>query len=413
MHHKIRQNKLIARRAFRRFEARYRNHHYALPIVLGIVFVFIGLVLTTTLRDTDIIAQKQRDDSNIVILHVDNQTKTLPTREKTVAGLLNNAGIKIQEGDVVEPALDAAIEDDDFRINVYRAAPVVIHDNDKRIMTTSAAQTSRSIADQAGIKIYPEDKVTAEPSRDFLRDGIGSRVVIDRSVPATLNLYGTSLSVRTHARTVGELLSEKHVVLGESDQIKPSADTPLTENIQIFVTRFGVEVITTEEPIPMPLETVEDLSLSFGSSAVRQVGAEGKKSVTYEIEMQNGIEVGRRLIQEVVVQDPVTQVVARGKAINIATDKTAIMNAAGISASDHGFVNYIVNKESRWNITARNTSSGAYGLCQAMPATKMSTAGSDWESNPVTQLKWCSGYASTRYGGWEGAYNAWLSKGWW
>lgn len=413
MHHTIRRHKLRARIAFRRFETRYRNHHYALPIVAVLSIIFIGLVLVATLRDSDIIVKANTDDTNIVLLHVDNQTKTLPTREKTVGGLLKNAGITIHDDDIVEPSLETEIDDDDFRINVYRAAPVVISDEGKSITATSAAQTSRSIADQAGVELHPEDYVRTEPSRDFLKDGIASKVVIDRSVPVALNLYGTSLPIRTHAKTVGELLEDKNVKLEEGDSVLPAADTPLTKNTQVFVTRFGVQVITSEESIPMPIETVEDATLSFGSSAVRQTGAEGKKSVTYQIETKNGVEVGRTLIQEVVVQEPVKQVVARGKAFNIATDKVAVMRAAGIADSDHVYVNYIVNKESRWNITARNSSSGAYGLCQAMPGSKMASVAADWETNPVTQLRWCSGYASGRYGSWEGAYNSWISKGWW
>lgn len=123
--------------------------------------------------------------------------------------------------------------------------------------------------------------------------------------------------------------------------------------------------------------------------------------------------VGRTLIQEVVIQQPVTQIVARGKAFNIDNDKASVMRAAGIAESDFPNVDYIVKKESRWNVTARNTSSGAYGLCQSLPGSKMASAGSDWETNPVTQLRLCSGYATGRYGSWKGAYDAWVSKGWW
>ena len=413
MHYRIKKTKLKLRRSIRRFELRYRNHPYTLPAVAFLAIVFIALVLVATLRDSNLIISNNLDDSNIVILHADKETRVLPTREKTVEGLLKNANIELQEGDVVEPAKETPIEDDDFRINVYRAAPVVIQDNDKRITTTSAAQTSRSIADQAGLEVHPEDEIHTEPSRDFLRDGIGSKVIIKRSVPVTLNLYGTSLAVRTQATTVGQLLSEKNVTMEANDNVMPTADTPLTEGVQVFVTRFGVQVVSVEEALPMTVETVEDPSLSFGTSAVRQVGANGKKSVTYELELRNGIEVGRRLIQEEVVQQPINQVVAKGKAFNIDNDKASVMRAAGIAESDFPHVDYIVKKESRWNVTAKNTSSGAYGLCQALPGSKMASVANDWESNPVTQLKWCSGYANGRYGSWKGAYDAWVSKGWW
>lgn len=89
------------------------------------------------------------------------------------------------------------------------------------------------------------------------------------------------------------------------------------------------------------------------------------------------------------------------------------MAAAGIAQSDWTYADYIMTKESGWRHLAVNPSSGAYGLCQSLPGSKMGSAGSDWQTNPVTQLRWCDGYAKGRYGGWAGAYNAWLSKKWW
>jgi hypothetical protein len=88
------------------------------------------------------------------------------------------------------------------------------------------------------------------------------------------------------------------------------------------------------------------------------------------------------------------------------------MAAAGISPSDYAYVNYIISRESGWNAAASNRSSGAFGLCQALPGSKMASAGSDWQTNPVTQLRWCSGYAK-KFGGWAGAYDYWLVHHWW
>jgi hypothetical protein len=101
-------------------------------------------------------------------------------------------------------------------------------------------------------------------------------------------------------------------------------------------------------------------------------------------------------------------VVAIGATIDINGDKTAIMAAAGIPSSDYAYANFIVSHESGWRPTAANAS-GAYGLCQALPGSKMASAGADWQTNPVTQLRWCNGYAA-RYGGWGGAYNHWLAN---
>nr|WP_202460451.1 transglycosylase SLT domain-containing protein [Streptomyces sp. SID1328] len=72
----------------------------------------------------------------------------------------------------------------------------------------------------------------------------------------------------------------------------------------------------------------------------------------------------------------------------------------------------IVAHESGWNVSAKNSSSGAYGLVQALPASKMSSAGSDWKTNPATQIKWGLDYMNSRYGSPAQAWNFWQANGW-
>lgn len=96
-------------------------------------------------------------------------------------------------------------------------------------------------------------------------------------------------------------------------------------------------------------------------------------------------------------------------------DKYSLMAAAGISVADYAAVDYIVSHEGSWAGTTvyNRQGSGAYGLCQALPASKMASAGPDYMTNPVTQLRWCAEYASQRYGGWWGAHSFWISNNWW
>ncbi len=85
------------------------------------------------------------------------------------------------------------------------------------------------------------------------------------------------------------------------------------------------------------------------------------------------------------------------------------MAAAGIAQSDWGYVDYIVGRESGWNPNSTNRTSGACGLVQALPCSKVPGNGYD----PVDNLRWASGYAAGRYGGWAGAYAFWVSHNWW
>ncbi|AVV40756.1 transglycosylase SLT domain-containing protein [Streptomyces sp. ID05-04B] len=72
----------------------------------------------------------------------------------------------------------------------------------------------------------------------------------------------------------------------------------------------------------------------------------------------------------------------------------------------------IVDHESSWNYHAVNASSGAYGLFQALPAGKYASAGSDWQSNPATQIKWGLNYMDSRYGSPCEAWSFWQANHW-
>ncbi|MFD5319854.1 transglycosylase SLT domain-containing protein [Streptomyces sp. NPDC127098] len=72
----------------------------------------------------------------------------------------------------------------------------------------------------------------------------------------------------------------------------------------------------------------------------------------------------------------------------------------------------IVDHESDWNYQATNPSSGAYGLMQALPGSKMASAGADWQTNPATQIRWGLNYMNDRYGSPCGAWDFWTVNNW-
>ncbi|WP_329133809.1 transglycosylase SLT domain-containing protein [Streptomyces sp. NBC_00670] len=81
-------------------------------------------------------------------------------------------------------------------------------------------------------------------------------------------------------------------------------------------------------------------------------------------------------------------------------------------AAQYAAFSNIVSHESGWNVSATNASSGAYGLVQALPGSKMASAGPDWKTNPATQIKWGLDYMNSRYGSPVGAWNFWQTHHW-
>jgi hypothetical protein len=230
-------------------------------------------------------------------------------------------------------------------------------------------------------------------------------------------LYGTPAApYRTHASTVGDLLAEKGIVPEVGATVTPAVTAKLTPNTAIFISKYGKQVINQEEEVPFAINSTPDPSAPLGQVAVSTAGKKGKKQVVYEVTLRDGKEVSRTKIQEVVTAEPIAQVQTKGtKATVIVGDRLDWLRAAGIAESDYMYVDYIVGHEGGWGGTTKwnRAGSGAYGICQALPAGKMASAGADYMTNPVTQLKWCTGYAVGRYGSWYGAYQAWIVKGWW
>ena len=77
--------------------------------------------------------------------------------------------------------------------------------------------------------------------------------------------------------------------------------------------------------------------------------------------------------------------------------KSILLNEYGFSEKEYKCLNRLWTKESHWNYKARNKNSGAHGIAQALPASKMNVVSTDWRTNPVTQIRWGLRYISIRY----------------
>lgn len=392
-----------------------KNHPFIVPIVTLFGLVFLSLVLVVATGGETVAPA----DTRIVQLYIDGKAQTVPTRAVNVKEMLEHSGVNIGKYDRIEPSATSEITDDNFVVNVYRARPVMVVDNGKKVVTYSSQPNPEAVAKDAGVKLYPEDIVEARPAdvttEEVLKDGlVAEKVVIDRATPVTINLYGTPVNVRTHVQTVGELLKEKNVVVAKSDTLQPSADTPITDKTQIFVTRFGTKVVTVEEVIAAPVETRDDPGMPSGSSTVLEAGSNGRKVVTYEVQLKNNKEVGRKVIQQVIATPAKARIVVRGTRVVI-SDPSGNAALGQQIANEMGYgsqfycIDAIFSRESGWNHLAYNRNSGAYGIPQALPGSKM---GPGWESDPAVQIRWGIGYMVNRYGSPCAAEDFWNLNHW-
>ncbi len=260
---------------------------------------------------------------------------------------------------------------------------------------------------------------------------------------------GYEMDVMTTSTKVSDILAENHIVVLDGESVTPNIDEELSDNKTITITKGStktnsdedymsaeeilasytqiVEKVVTEE-VEIPYETVTK-DVSNGSSTTQnrvvQKGENGLKRVTYRIRYQNGAEIEKTEISSEIIKEPVDKIVeVRTKQV---TSRGGVVSGSvaeyqayaekrcfdyGWSDADFQALVKLWNKESRWNPYASNSSSGAYGIPQALPASKMATYGTDYRTNYKTQIEWGLSYIKSRYGNPTNAWNQSCRKGW-
>lgn len=308
---------------------------------------------------------------------------------------------------MVEPKPDTVIPEGFFNVNVYRARPVVVVDGAKTYRVDTAVQSPRLIAEAAGVKLYREDDFTVSNVTDFAADGtVGQKVVIDRAMPITILSNGVATTARTQQKTVKAVLAERDVALGPKDTVVTPVETAVTPGMTIRINRVTVVTQQQVEVIPFAIETIKDASLEAGTTQVRTEGTNGSKTSTYRIHFTNGHESARELLGQQVTAKPVGKVVVVGTKIDYSANPVELgkqMAAArGWTGSEWDALYRLWMKESGWNPASRNVFSGACGIPQAYPCSKIT------DKSTAGQISWGLSYIAGKYGTPSNAWAYWL-----
>ena len=250
-------------------------------------------------------------------------------------------------------------------------------------------------------------------SSDIISDGAGLQLQIQRATPLILDLYGKKTEVRTQTNTIGEMLKEKNITLAKDDRASLPTSMTISSGLEVRIWREGKQTINVDEAVAFGVEQIKDADRAIGYKAVQTAGKTGMRTATYEIVVVNGKEVARTEIASIVTAQPQTQVEVIGSKPNYLPysgggTKSEWLAGSNIPQESWGYADFMVARESGWNPNAMNKSSGACGLAQALPCSKI---GPNW-SNPVVALNWMNNYVNGRYGSWENAYNFWQTNRW-
>lgn len=359
-----------------------------------------ALVLTLVVGGTSAFALLHKT----VSLDVDGTVTTVSVFGRTVEDLLVAHGVEVDDRDLVSPAPDELLVDQAAVVVRHGHEVTVEVDGEQRTVWTTALTVGDVLAEMG---LREDVRTSASRSDPLGRDTLRLSTVKTVHVAAD----GATQELSTTASTVREALTEAGVVLGAHDQLSVPLDAVAVDGLVVVVTR--VQTVMRSETTLQPFETVreDDATLAQGREVVKVRGREGSRVVTFEAQVVDGVEIGRTLLAERVLEAPVNEVVAvgtmtapvvpvgppvePGTARAIGLELTL---ARGWGEDQFACLDALWSKESGWRVNAHNASSGAHGIPQAMPGSKMASVGADWETNPTTQITWGLNYIAGRYG---------------
>lgn len=342
------------------------------------------------------------------MLSLDGQVRQANFFGTKVSDLLSASGVKLGEHDEVWPTQDSKITDGSL-VEVKFGKPITLIVDGKLTTFWTTATTLDEALDQIGMR-DSANRLSVDRSMPLGRDGVTLTVYTPKTV--TINDGGKSRQIVTTAGTVGELLQSESINLDQHDQLSPGYGVAITPEMVITISRVSVE--TREELVPIDFETkkTDDPGLPRGVERVLTEGVKGQKKVLARLTIVNGQVKARHVLRETVIKAPTAEQKSVGtmNAAALVGDegRVKLMSDAGIAPADFAAANRLIQRESGWNPTAVNASSGACGLVQALPCSKL---GANW-SDPVNALRWGDNYVKNRYGGWSQALAHSDANGW-
>ncbi|MDQ2623722.1 MAG: G5 domain-containing protein [Actinomycetota bacterium] len=352
-----------------------------------------------------------------VEVNVNGTELQVSTFGRTVGDVLVAAGVEVGSRDLVVPEVSApASSGDEIVVRHARELELVVDGEPRTVWTT--ALTVGDAVEALGERARDAD-VSVSRSAALPRSGA---LVVSTRKGMTVEVDGQLLELDTSVATVREALLEVGLVLHAGDQLSVPLEAAAVDGLEIAVTRATTVAGTVTQTMKFGEREVEDSSRAKGTRVVQQQGRVGEREVTYTATVVDGVEVERTVLASVIVTEPQDRVILVGTMevpdvppVKPGTAKAIAKELAakrGWGDDEFKCLVALWQKESGWRVDAHNKSSGAYGIPQALPGTKMAKYGDDWRTNPETQIKWGLAYIDGRYDTPCGAWGHFLRKNW-
>lgn len=294
-------------------------------VMLSAVIVFILMVCVFTVN-----AFAGEADRYNVVISDNGYEYTIATKETEPIEILNEASIKLGAKDKLNIAsFNAGIGG---KIIISRFNEIYIKFNNVVKHYEVYSGTVGMALDEAGV--YREGMVVNYDEDTPIKNGMV--ITVDSPKIITINADGKVYNIGTANSTVGELIAEAGITLGDNDYTQPAADAAAEDGMEINVFRVEIKTVTKEEKIAHETEIIKDNNLDKGKTKIETKGEDGKRSATYRITYVNGAESEKKEVASTVLKEPVTEVKRIGT-------KTVVIKNNGVDKYNDKEVGSVIN----------------------------------------------------------------------
>lgn len=278
-----------------------------MPKSLGIKQMAIGTSILVILIAIGILLYQGTKQTVTVI--VDGKKQIVKTHATTIGELLKSLEIRVSSKDYIFPSKSSRVKDD-LQVVWKPAHQVKILQDGKMTKVWTTADTVGELLEKQGVQVAIHQKVT--PAKDQQIKG-NIEVDIENTFPLTLLVGDTKKQVWSTSTTVADFLRQQGVKLNTWDRVEPKLTEKVAEKNIIKVTRVEKVTDVVESQIKFNTVKTEDPSLENGAQKILKKGQMGRKVTQYEVVKENGKEVSRKVLSEMVMKEKRDQVIAISK----------------------------------------------------------------------------------------------------
>jgi uncharacterized protein YabE (DUF348 family) len=249
-----------------------------------------------------------------VALTLDGQERVIKTHANTIQDIFNDLDISLRSEDYLSLAANTKVKNNLSIVWKPAKQVEVVQDQEKKTYWT-AADTVKDFLKEQNIVLNEHDKLNPNPDAKLKKD---TKIAIQRAFPLKVVVGGKEQEVWSTSTTVADFLSQQGITLSELDRVEPELKQTVTKDDVINVIRVEKVTDVVEEPINFAVITKNDSNLEKGKQKVVTEGKEGLLSKHYEVILENGKEVSRKLVSEKKTKEKKDKVVAMGTKVIVA-----------------------------------------------------------------------------------------------